>query len=168
MKTNKITSTVFIILSLLLFYHCAEKEKTNPGPVTGSLIGNSNCKSDLKADTTTNFSCVEYSYNITSKILIFKHINAGFNCCPEGFYCNVSLKNDTIVIEEFENSSLCDCNCLYDLDIEVKGIESKTYQIKFIEPYCGNQAKIEFGVDLAVLQQDSYCVTRTNYPWGIF
>jgi hypothetical protein len=105
---------------------------------------------------------------MTSKILIFKHINAGFNCCPEGFYCNVSLKNDTIVIEEFENSSLCDCNCLFDLDIEVKGVETKTYQIKFIEPYCGDQAKLEFPVNLAVLKDGIFCVTRTRYPWGIF
>jgi hypothetical protein len=110
---------------------------------------------------------VEYNYNETSNKLIFNHINAGFNCCPQGFYCNVSLKNDTIIVEEFENSSLCDCNCLYDLEIELKGVEAKKYQIKFIEPYCGNQAKLEFPVDLASLEQGSYCATRTNYPWGI-
>lgn len=159
----------FLVIStfVMLVTGCSEKEKTRPETITGSLIGNSNCKSNLKADITTNFSCVEYSYNEKSKILIFKHINTGFNCCPEGFYCNVSLKNDTIVIEEFENSNLCDCNCLYDLNIEVKGVESKIYQIKFIEPYCRDQENLEFPIDLAVLPQGSYCVTRTNYPWGI-
>ena len=95
------------------------------------------------------------------------HVNTGFNCCPQGFYCNLSLKNDTIIIEEFENSSLCDCNCLYDLNIEVKGVGAKKNQFKFIEAYCGEQEKLEFPIDLPALEQGSYCVTKTNYPWGI-
>ena len=110
---------------------------------------------------------MEYAYNQTSKELTFMHVNTGFNCCPQGFYCNLSLKNDTIIIEEFENSSLCDCNCLYDLNIEMKEVEAKKYQIKFIEPYCSDQEKIEFGVDLAVQTEGVFCVARNRYPWGI-
>jgi hypothetical protein len=151
----------------MLVTGCNEKEKANPETVSGKIIGNSDCKSNRKIDTTSNFSCAEYIYNESGKVLMLKHINTGFNCCPDLFYCTVSLKSDTIVISEFENSSLCDCNCLYDMDIEIKGVESKSYQIKFIEPYCGDQEKLEFPVNLAVLPQGSYCVTRTNYPWGI-
>lgn len=159
--------SLIVTLFCLLFVSCNQKEKPISDPISGSLIGNSNCKSNLKTDTISSFSCVEYSYQETSKTLTFKHINAGFNCCPEGFYCTISLKNDTIVIEEHENSSLCDCNCLYDLDIELKGVEAKNYQIKFAEPYSGNQDKIEFPVNLVVLKEGIFCVTRTVYPWGI-
>jgi hypothetical protein len=49
----------------------------------------------------------------------------------------------------------------------VKGVGAKKNQFKFIEAYCGEQEKLEFPIDLPALEQGSYCVTKTNYPWGI-
>jgi hypothetical protein len=49
----------------------------------------------------------------------------------------------------------------------MKEVEAKKYQIKFIEPYCSDQEKIEFGVDLAVQTEGVFCVARNRYPWGI-
>jgi hypothetical protein len=99
--------------------------------------------------------------------LTVKHINAGFNCCPDSLYCKVDLEGDTILIQELENSTLCHCNCLYDLVIEIKGIDLKKYHVKFIEPYVADQNKLLFEIDLTEDSTGSYCVTRQQYPWGI-
>jgi hypothetical protein len=98
---------------------------------------------------------------------MLKHINAGFNCCPDSLSCDVALHGDTIIISEFEKSSLCHCNCLFDVDIEVNNIQKQNYQIRLIEPYAGKQAGIIFGMNLLTEQEGSFCVSRTQYPWGI-
>jgi len=111
---------------------------------------------------------VDYSFNANTNTLTITHINAGFNCCPDSLYCKISKNIDTIIIQEFEKIPQCNCNCLYDLDIEINGVESKKYQIKFVEPYVGEQGKLEFEIDLKNNEIGSYCVTRKQYPWGIF
>jgi hypothetical protein len=55
--------------------------------------------------------------------LTLKHVDAGFSCCPDSLYCNIGLKGDTILIQEFEKTAVCKCNCLYDLDIEINGVD---------------------------------------------
>jgi hypothetical protein len=77
------------------------------------------------------------------------------------------LSNDTIIISEHEAKAQCNCNCLYDLDLVINGVDSKEYQIKFIEPYSGEQKKISFKIDLTKEKNGSFCVTRKSYPWGM-
>jgi len=149
-----------------------EHDKDNPQSVSGKLISNSACKSSLAdADTAYLFdslSCAEYSYNDSSKTLSVKHINAGFNCCPGTIQCEISVRNDSILIRESETAMLCNCDCLYDLNIEVYGVDPKNYVIRFIEPYCGEQEQLIFAADLASQASGSHCVRRTQYPWGLF
>lgn len=141
------------------------------GKISGRLISNSSCKSFTRSgvpvdEVPDSISRVEYSYDNETKKLTLKHINAGFNCCTDSLYCEIELKGDTIMIEEFEEASLCNCNCVYDLDIEVDSVEMKKYQVKFVEPYAGGQDKLEFGIDLAEAANGSYSVIRKSYPWG--
>jgi hypothetical protein len=137
--------------------------------MSGKLLSYSDCKEkksiDFTEGTPDSLSCVEYSFNPSESKLYLKHINAGFNCCPKGLYCNISLNNDTITIHEFENAHDCDCNCLYDLYIEINGAIIKKYQVKFIEPYCSEQEKLLFEIDLTNGNAGSYCVSRKQYPW---
>ena len=139
--------------------------------ITGQLTSFSDCKyqkaGEITAEIADSLSCVKYIYNINDKRLLLTHINAGFNCCPENIYCSISIKNDTITIQQYEESALCDCNCLYDLDIEIKGVIAQEYHIKFIEPYLQNQEEIIFSINLDISNEGSYCVTRIHYPWGI-
>ena len=150
-----------------------EKEKENPPvEITGQLINSTECKDFLKSTkgssiTPDSLSCIEWTYNREDSILTFKHVNAGFNCCPEELTCEVSTSGDTIVIEEFEKSSLCDCDCLYDLDIVINGVLDKTYKIKMIEPYARDEAELFFEIDLSTIDSGSHCVVRKRYPWGI-
>jgi hypothetical protein len=164
-----------LIVSLFgLTFICCEKNNPNEKQliIKGQLISNSTCKNDLKSgsqivETSDSLSCVEYSFDNEKNKLTIKHINAGFNCCPDRIYCKIGLKGDTILIQEFEKSAQCNCNCLYDLNIEVNGVEMKKYLIKFIEPYAGEQNKLVFEINLNENSNGSYCVARKQYPWGI-
>ena len=175
MKTSiHLIMTFIFLIGLTLLISCNEENGTEvQTPVmTGKLINNSACKSELKssfdvAETADSLSCVQYSFDEANNQLTLTHINAGFNCCPDSIYVHTSLNGDTIIIEEYEIDGLCDCNCLYDLEIELDGVETKKYQIKFIEPYADSQQEILFEADLADYSEGEFCVTRKAYPWGI-
>ncbi len=169
MKTK--THIVLVLFSLGFYFISCEGDSNNPNTFEGKLISHSTCKTNFKtgteeALTADTLSCVEYYFDGLGQKLNIKHINAGFNCCPGDLYCTVSLTADTIIIREFESESECRCNCLFDLDIEVKGVERKKYQMKFIEPYDENMASLVFEIDLTKEKEGSYCVSRYRYPWG--
>ena len=170
MKT--LANLIFLIaVSIVLLASCENEESSEKqSTLTAKLMSNSDCKS-LKSANVTDYtskssSCIEYSFDSDNNLLTIQHINAGFNCCPESLYCEATLKKDTIIIQEFETSGLCDCNCLYDLEIELTGVDSGKYMVKFIEPYVGNNEKIIFEMDLTSNSTGTYCVTRDKYPWG--
>ena len=163
-----IISTIFVIV----FPGC-ENNKEDPGKLTltGKLVSHTDCKNGKKSligikEIPDTLSCINYSYDSLNHKLSIEHINAGFNCCPESIYCKIALKNDTITITEYEAKALCDCDCLYDLDIVVNGAVSGKFAIRFIEPYCGDQERIIFSVDLVKNKTGSFCVKRDQYPWG--
>ncbi len=168
MKSNIFFGISLLLISLFLI-SC---EKDNPeGAISCKIVNHTNCKnlkSSIKEDDyDSNISCISYSYDSQNKKLTLKHINAGFNCCPDSLYCSIVLSSDLIVIKEFEKKALCNCTCLYDLDIEITGIELKKYIIKIDEPYCGNQPKLIFEADLAANGTGEFCVNRDEYPWSM-
>jgi len=135
-----------------------------------TVLSNSECKSgksgEVKADTPDTVSCVSYSYMKSDKKLVLNHINAGFNCCPGKLSASASVMGDTLVITEYEENPLCDCDCLYDLEIEVTQVEAKEYIVKFVEPYAFYEKKLIFSVELADNPEGSICVSRRYYPWN--
>lgn len=139
--------------------------------ISGQVIDHSECKSDKTVFTTASpddsLSCVNYVFDASAHRLILNHLNAGFNCCPGNLSCDIYLVNDTIVVEEFEEAAQCNCNCLFDMEIEINDIKTGTYVIKFIEPYRKNQEQIIFDVHLTSQLEGSFCVTRHDYPWGV-
>ena len=166
MKTN-----VILIILLVVTISC-KKENNIAGIISGEVVTHSDCKNSKSAtyDVSLNNSsesCIQYLYSENEEKLILSYINAGFNCCPDSLFCNVELSGDTILISEFEKSALCDCNCLYDLKIEVAGIKKDKYYVKVIEPYCGGQEKLNFKIDLVQNASGTYCVERKLYPWGM-
>ena len=169
-------TAVFKILLVLFiggFVLGCEKEKEDPPvEISGKLTSNMECKdlfkSAFEANTTPDsLSCIEYTFSQVDSILTLRHINAGFNCCPEELWGEISTSGDTILIEEFEKSALCDCDCLYDLDIVIEGVVEGKYHIKMVEPYAQGQRELFFEIDLEKETNGSYCVLRKRYPWGI-
>lgn len=163
-------SILFFATTILLAAGCEhQKDITNPG-ISGSLTNSSECKSlksvDLKFAVADTFSCVNYLYDDANHKVIMNHINAGFNCCPISLSCEVSANNDTIIIREKEKEQGCNCNCLFDLDIELQGVDQNKYQVRFIEPYAVGQEELIFEMDLTSGNEGEYCVVRRGYPWG--
>ena len=163
------TSIIILSLTIILFISNCSKQKEDQ-EISGRLISNSECKHLKSANTIPiapdSVTSISYTYDASKHKLMLNHINAGFNCCPDSLYCSFSLTQDTIIIQEFEKSLGCKCNCLYDLEIEVTGVDKKIYQIKFIEPLAGEQQKIIFEMDLTKNNTGSYSVIRKQYPWG--
>lgn len=159
-----------IVITTLIFSCNHESETNQPSNVNGQVVSHSACKSNKSGSGTAtvsdSMSCVEYTFDPANNKLLLKHINAGFNCCPGNLTCDVTISNDTIFIRENEQFAQCNCDCLYDLDIEITGIANQIYHINFIEPYIGNQMPLNFAIDLQNITSGSFCVTRTNYPWG--
>lgn len=171
---KSITYSLVVLFIVGTFILSCEKEEGNQikMDITGQLLSHSICKNLLKSTslmvyTPDSLSCVQYSFDQQNNKLTLSHINAGFNCCPDSLFCKVDLMDDTIMIYEYEKSALCRCNCLYDLNIEINGVVSDKYHIKFIEPYTADQTKLIFDVDLSNNSTGSVCVTRKQYPWGV-
>ena len=170
------TKSGYILMALVtgaLFLCQCEKEKSADKTLSGKLLSYSECKDFTKSTTGSEtladtLSCVRYHYDIETRKLTLKHINTGFNCCPEELYCSFSSNNDTLFISESEKSASCDCNCLFDMNIEIADIDAGKYQVKFIEPYAENLDRLVFEIDLINQPEGSYCVTRKWYPWGQF
>ena len=163
------------IALLLVAFGCEndtdDTEKEKPLVVSGKLVNHTGCKvlpNDPSSYSFDSLSCAEYSYDGATHKLLIKHVNAGFNCAPGDLSVTVNVSNDTLIIQEFESSYFANCNCLFDLNIEIEGIDAKPYQIKFIELYCGNQEQLIFGVDFSSQTEGTYCVTRVEYPWLTF
>jgi len=143
---------------------------SGPGPV-GRLVGRTDCKgsggtSIGVAGPTSSQECIEYDYD-GRDVLRLKHVNAGFNCCPGTVSADIEISGDTIRIEESESSSLCDCSCLYDLSYEIAALAPGIYRISVVGPYQPEEGPpLEFLLDLDQASTGSFCVQRTQYPWG--
>lgn len=154
----------FSILFIAIFFSCKGTKIENND---GKLITHSLCKNSKIANSDNEKTCVEYSFNNKNSTLNLKHINTVFNCCPKKLYCDISVKNDTIFIEETERENACDCLCLYDMEIEVYDIKTQKYTIKYKEQYIGTYDELIFKIDLNKKISGSFCFERTEYPYGI-
>lgn len=164
---KQIITLSILFLSAFALSSCSEDEDSNK--VSGSVTYNSNCKSFTKNtyEISNDESCVEFTFNESEMIVELVHTNAGFNCCPGDIFVEISQTGDSIIISEHSTESLCDCNCLYDVNILLENIKAETYQVVFIEPMVPNNESISFTMDLSEHSNGSYCVSRTDYPWGI-
>jgi hypothetical protein len=164
---KKDTLLFLSLLILSLFLSGCEMEKQH---VTATLTDHSGCKG-LKSAAANEIpntqSCISYTYDSSSGILSVTHINAGFNCCPGRLSCRVDIVGDTLVIAEKEESAMCDCDCLYDLFIDISNLGETSFIIKVVEPYCGDQQKLISGVDLMNEPSGLFCALRKQYPWGM-
>lgn len=163
--------TLSMLLLMLMFALFACKSEDEPA-INGIPIPGATCNSYKNSPDTLsipgNQSCVYYQYDPATKQLTLNHINAGFNCCPGTVYYNPTIGDSLITIHEFETSGLCDCSCLYDLNMILPNIEAQSFTVKFMEPYQHGQAELIFAIDLENDVEGYYCVSRDNYPWGIY
>ena len=143
---------------------------TGDAPV-GSLVGATNCKNFPRGRVLTtqppDQDCIEYNYT-EDYTLTIKHVNAGFNCCPE-LVAFVHISGDSLItIEELDSLiNPCYCLCLFDMDYEITNLQPGIYRLNVIEPYrpSGDEV-LDFIIDLRSPGSGVVCVTRSQYPWG--
>lgn len=160
--------TLFFLVMIIFLFGCKETvDPLDQNKLTASVINesptckNSNSLALKMIDVLDTFSCIEYSYDVNNKQLLLKHINAGFNCCSSRFKSGLLLEGDTIIVEEYEEGEVCDCECLYDLDIVIENVSLQRYYFKI------NDDSLNFELDLKRESSGSYCVTKKEYPWGM-
>jgi hypothetical protein len=130
----------------------------------GTLINHTDCKESFDDGSPKNFDCIEYDYN-DEGLLLLKHVNAGFNCCPE-ITANITIIDSKINIKEIELSGDCDCLCLFDVYYSIKDLNPGEYTISVEEPYIReDEETLEFEVDLTSPISGNFCVERYHYPW---
>ncbi len=153
-----------------MFVQC-EEETAEETPI-GALTAFSDCLDKKQTSNIqsldNNLSCI--TYNLNNGLLELNHYNAGFNCCPEAITADISLNGDTIVISEHEDNALCNCNCLYNLQLEIQNISSGEYHMILNEPYApiGASAQLDFIFNTVDSASGEFCVERNEYPWGLF
>jgi hypothetical protein len=140
--------------------------------VSGQITGTTGCKTFPTAKPTDytppDQGCMDYLYD-GENVLQLKHINAGFNCCPE-IHAEITIEGNTIRIREyetFEEYGPCDCICLFDVDYEITGLGPGQYVIEVEELYLDPEDELLiFDIDLAAAPSGRYCVERHHYPWN--
>ena len=152
-------------LCLVFIISCSENNSEPENSLNGEVISQTECKTFKSANNTE--SCIQFNYDENTKTLYITHINAGFNCCPGEISCDIVFQNSTITITEREEVAMCDCNCLFDIEIKINNVEKTSYTIEIIEPYIGDQEELIFDINLNSNTSGEYCVDRTEYPWGM-
>ena len=158
-----------IILCLFFIHGCQNQIPVVPGlEAEGTLVAFTECKifdsdsssSGILTVSDSDQECIEYTY--AGSILRIKHINAAFNCCLDGIVGSVSIDGSVIRIESegiLTNEQGCLCDCLYDVDYEIKNLKPSIYVI--IGPTFSRSLEI----DLRKRTSDRYCESRACYPW---
>jgi len=131
---------------------------------SGRLDSVSACKNHKSTssivDTADSIICIYYIFHPETHKLNIKHENVFFNCCPDSMCVQVSKANDTILIHESDNGGYCGCICLYDLEIEINGIEAKKYLFVIeVGPYLPGQ-NTSFELDFSKTTSGIYCYKR--------
>jgi hypothetical protein len=161
---------LFSATLLFLMVGCKDPNDPEGSKISGKITNRSSCKNfisgNLKFTVADTFSCVNYHYDTETHKVFMNHINAGFNCGSESNTCEVSSANDTIIIHEIEHGPIANCLCLFDLEIELQGLNQQKYLVRFIEPYAEGQEQLIFEMDLTSVLGGEYCVVRKGYPWG--
>jgi len=167
---NKMVLYILFATIIMFFFSCNPTENNVP-EFSAKLINTTDCKTftilknnKIEGDTPSNLDCFEYSF--TNNVLLIKHINSGFNCCPGKLTADIIKTGNILEISEKEESPGCHCNCLFDFDYEIKGLGNTIYHIKFIEPYkLPYEQPLEADIDLSKNNQGKVCVERKHYPW---
>jgi hypothetical protein len=108
---NIIKYSLFVsaVLMLFLFAGCQKKSTESGTKPAGKLMNMSGCNTFDEGNTATdvpsNQDCIEYVLD-EDNVLLIKHINAGFNCCPE-IKTEIEVRDNVITIKEIETSGNC-------------------------------------------------------------
>jgi hypothetical protein len=172
MLISKRTHFILVILFLLILFGCKENVITAETDPIGILSSYEGCKTFATTSNSgvsargINEECIEYVYD-GEGLLVLKHINSGFNCCPEKISADIYVSGNMIYIEEREQEQGCFCQCLFDVKYEIHDLTPGEYTIEVKGLYvAASDEEMKFNVQLLDSCSGTYCVIRTHYPWN--
>jgi len=84
-------------------------------------ISFSDCKTSNLITESISYKTVDKNY------LSMTHVNSIFNCEPGQLSVDIKIQNDTIVINEAEESALANCICPYDFNFRIGPMDYGIY-----------------------------------------
>ncbi|MBT7143349.1 MAG: hypothetical protein HN894_08415 [Bacteroidetes bacterium] len=162
-------NTILVLIATIIFSLIAGCEEKTESTQESSLTSFDGCKYTKSVALVDSFpndeTCIQYF--MEGNTLIFKHINAGFNCTPDNILAEISISNNLIVIEENQELSMpSDCKCLYDLEMQITNVDIDAYTVKVFEAYpAAPDDLIEFDLNLSLNTTGTYCLERDTPPW---
>jgi len=162
---------------ILTLTACNEIEKNPPTcdepflkAKAGRILDHTDCKDTeigSKVPYSASDECVTYNYYMNYLILQLSHRNAGFNCCPEKITASYYFSDDTIKIFEKQAKAGCRCECLYDVNYEIRNIRPGIYHLEIYGPITDGINKPQFSCVLNIPNDSdsTFCMTRGFYPW---
>ncbi|MDA3844560.1 MAG: hypothetical protein PF588_09360 [Candidatus Kapabacteria bacterium] len=170
---KKLTILIIGIVGISFWSCQTDTTSTNPDLFPGGeVVYFSDCKdgetNEIAKEIDNSHAAIQYHSIAEEHKLEIRHINAGFNCCPDEITADISIEDGVISISEKEAVAGCKCNCLYDIDIDVTDIEKGKYTVKVIEPYL-NDVDLEFNfeIDLNENPDGEFVLERSSYPWAV-
>lgn len=145
-------------------------EDTTPAEPQGRIVGVLGCDAQITPAAGTgawpDMSCAEWRY-VRGNVLSIAHEHAGFNCCAREIAADIFVENGVVTIVEREDSSPCDCSCLWSVYYEIVDVPPGTYEVRFVEPYRhSDDEPLDFTIDLAGGPAEGVsCADRMHYPW---
>jgi hypothetical protein len=165
------TGNSILIISLMIIFLLIVCDEEIVNFTINRRVSNKNIQSDqtdysfkpVKGMNT--FSTVAYYYDSLKKKLILRHKNVVFSSCYDDIVCEIIEANDTITIIEKENNPSGSIKELYNLDIELDGIEAQSHVLNFIEPYADDQTKLCFTANFSDSAKGIFTVNRNLSAW---
>ncbi len=130
----------------------------------GERLSYDGCKQFKKNTTNTSQTCVEWTFSENK--LSIKHINAAYNCCFEDLKTDFYFSNDTLRIVTKDINGMCDCECLYDINYQVKNLPAKSFVVYIQDQRKDEDQPIEFTLNIKKQPSGKVCFKRTGYPWN--
>lgn len=166
---------IFDVTYLISYIYMSGPEPNCPPEASdpmGTLVDATGCKTfpagKFADSTPPNLDCIEYQYD-GEGVLLLKHVNAGFNCCPV-ILADITIEGNLITITEsetYDSLGPCYCLCLFDVNYEIINLQPGEYTIRIEELYLfEGDSLFEFTANLSSSPSGSYCVYRDHYPWG--
>jgi len=120
MKNKKIS---VMLSAIILIFICCEKQTIDKFGITD--FSHSSCKNSSNKSSNIQTSITLASIN--AKEIRVNHNNTMFNCCPGKLEVDAQIITDTIIINESETESTCNCICPYDFEFTIGNLEYGNY-----------------------------------------
>lgn len=122
------------LIGIIFFFlvTCCEKETSHKMLSVGQITYG-DCKPATKKSRDSEY--IEYK-TVDVDYLQINHVNAWFNCEPGNIFVSAELINNTIAVDEYEETALANCICPYDFSYQIGPLNYGKYVFRILRGGC--------------------------------